>query len=82
MAVDGNARETLIVAVPLIVVPLPITSSPLYNVTVELSGTPSFTFTTTFCPVFPAFSLTELGSITGFLGLTFSVTVAEFDELS
>ena len=55
---------------------------PLYKITVEPSGTPSCTVTTTFCLGWPAFSFTELGSISGVLGLTFSVTVAEFDELS
>ena len=82
IAVDGNTPETLIVAVRPLVVPLPITVLPLYNVTVEPLGTPSCTVTTTFCPFSPAFSLTELCSITGVLGLTFSVAVAEFDELS
>ena len=55
---------------------------PLYKITVEPSGTPSCTVTTTFCPDWPAFSFTELCSITGFLGFTFSVTFVEFDELS
>ena len=62
--------------------PVPITLVPLYKVTVEPVGTPLPTFTVTVCPVFPAFSLTELWSITGVLGLTFSVAVVEFDELS
>ena len=82
IAVDGNAPDTLIVAVRPLVLPLPIMFVPLYKVTIEPSGTPSCTVTTTFCPVFPAFSLTELCSITGFLGFTFSVAVVEFDELS
>ena len=80
--VDGNAPDTVIVAVRPFVLPSPITVFPLYNLTVELLGTPSCTVTTTFCPVFPAFSLTELCSITGVLGLTFSVAVVVFDELS
>ena len=80
IAVDGNAPDTVIVALPPLVVPLPITLVPLYKVTVEPSGTPSCTVTTTFCPFSPAFSLTELCSITGVLGLTFSVTVPSEPE--
>ena len=82
MAVDGNAFDTVIVAVVPLVFPVPITVVPLYKVTVEPVGTPSPTFTVTVCPVFPAFSLTEFWSITGVLGLTFKVAVVEFDELS
>ena len=80
IAVDGNAPDTLIVAVRPLVLPVPITVVPLYKVTVEPLGTPSCTVTTTFCPVSPAFSLTELCSITGVLGLTFSVTVPSEPE--
>ena len=80
MAVDGNAFDTLIVAVVPVVFPVPITVPLLYKVTVEPVGTPLPTSTVTVCSVFPAFSFTEFGSITGVLGLTFNVTVPSEPE--
>ena len=80
MAVDGNAVDTVIVAVVPLVFPVPIIVVPLYNVTIESLGTPSPTFTVTVCPFFPAFSFTEFWSITGVLGLTFNVTVPSEPE--
>ena len=82
MAVDGNAFDTVIVAVVPLVFPVPITVLPLYNVTVELSGTPLPTFTVTVCPVFPAFSFTDFWSISGLFGSTFNVASVVFEVLS
>ena len=82
MAVDGNASDTLIVAVDPVVFPVPITLVPLYKVTVEPVGTPLPTFTVTVCPVFPAFSFTEFWSITGRFGTTFNVASVVFEVLS
>ena len=82
MAVDGNAFDTLIVAVVPVVFPVPITVPLLYKVTVEPVGTPLPTSTVTVCSVFPAFSFTEFGSITGCFGRTFNVTSVVFEVLS
>ena len=61
-------------------VPLPITLSPSYNFTIELSLTPLPTFTLIDCPVKPFLCSTSLAAIVGFLGLTFSVTVPSEPE--
>ena len=82
MAVDGNAFDTVIVAVVPLVFPVPITVLPLYNVTIESLGTPLPTFTVTVCAVFPAFSFTEFWSITGCFGRTFNVASVVFEVLS
>ena len=82
IGLPDKAPETVTVAVSPVVFPVPITVLPSYNFTVEPALTPLPTFTLIDCPVKPFLCSTSLAVITGFLGLTFSVAVVEFDELS
>ena len=82
IGLPDKAPETITVAVVPVVLPSPITLVPSYNFTIELALTPLPTSTLIDCPFKPFLCSTSLALIIGFLGLTFKVTVVEFDELS